>query len=441
MCYFRREATKIRFLQGLLTMIVEIRLENFFSIKDEVVLDFRAGNINTQVSQSLAANAIEYKGNRILKSIGLFGANASGKSNIIKAINFCCRLILDSHLYNEGVVFGFSPFKFDLWSNKPSSFLIDFFCDGVEYEYSFALTRTEIVKESLYYFPNGRKAKIFIRDESKGPVKKAIYSFAEGVIPSPVIVAENTSKKTLFLSRASQMDRELCKKLYRFFVQDFILGFVPINQRWPIQLFEQYKELVLHVLSICDSDIVDIKVIQEKIAAPLLPPGVQLPGYPQGQEVDSIRFETFHSLSPTTAFDMRSEESTGTTQLFNMLFLLLDVVRNGKALMLDEFDLSLHTKLADFVIDLFHAGSKAQFLFTSHNTNLIDVKRFRRDQILFANKKSDGSTEVYSLFDHKDFRENMDAEKGYLQGRFDAIPYVDSSVANLKKLLGNTGVL
>lgn len=120
-----------------------------------------------------------------------------------------------------------------------------------------------------------------------------------------------------------------------------------------------------------------------------------------------------------------------------MLFFLLDMARNGKTFMLDEFDLSLHTKLADFVIDLFHARSTAQFMFTSHNTNLIDVKRFRRDQIVFVNKKDDGSTELYSLYDHKDFRENMDAEKGYLQGRFDAIPLIDSSPPALKKLLEN----
>ena len=104
--------------------------------------------------------------------------------------------------------------------------------------------------------------------------------------------------------------------------------------------------------------------------------------------------------------------------------------------MLDEFDASLHTRLADFVIDLVHASRNAQMLFTSHNTNIIDVKRLRRDQIVFVNKKDDGSTETYSLYDYKDFRENMDAEKGYIQGRFDAVPFVDSSVGNLKKLMG-----
>jgi AAA15 family ATPase/GTPase len=155
------------------------------------------------------------------------------------------------------------------------------------------------------------------------------------------------------------------------------------------------------------------------------------------QYINNFKFETFHKVAPEISFDLFSEESAGTIQLFYRLFFILDVVMNGKVFMLDEFDLSLHTKLADFVIDLFHAASSAQFVFTSHNTNLIDVKRFRRDQILFANKKEDGSTELYSLFDHKDFRENMDAEKGYLQGRFDAIPIVDSSLAALKRLLEN----
>ena len=422
-------------------MVLSIKLKNFYSIKDEIILDFRAGKIDTRVSKALKANIIDYKGEHILKSIGLFGANASGKSNIIKAINFCCRLILDSHMHNEGTIFNYAPFKFDGWPENPSSFFIDFYCDNIEYEYSFSLAKNEIITESLYHYPKGKRAKIFIRDEYLGPEKTAIYSFSEGIIPSTAIIAANTSKKCLFLSRASQMDRELCKRLYRFFWQEFLLGFIPLNQQWSSQLFEQNKTLILHALSICDSDIADIKIIQEKTAIPPLPPGVQFPGYPQGIELNVVRFETIHSLSHTTTFDMGSEESAGTIQLFNMLFLLLDVVRNGKTFMLDEFDLSLHTKLADFVIDLFHASSKSQFIFTSHNTNLIDVRRFRRDQILFANKKPDGSTELYSLFDHKDFRENMDAEKGYLQGRFDAIPYVDSSVANLKKLLGDSGVI
>ena len=132
---------------------------------------------------------------------------------------------------------------------------------------------------------------------------------------------------------------------------------------------------------------------------------------------------------------MDKDESTGTRELFKLLLSLLDVVRNKKALMADEFDDRLHTRLADFAIDLIHASERSQFLFSSHNTNLIDANHFRRDQIVFVNKKEDGSTEAYALYDFKDFRDTMDAEKAYIQGRFDAVPYVDTSVSTLKRLL------
>jgi AAA15 family ATPase/GTPase len=421
-------------------MVLEIRLENFFSIKDEVVLDFRAAKINTMGAQILSANVIDYEGEKILKSIGLFGANASGKSNILKAIKFCSQLILDSHQYNEGTAFKLTPFKFEGYNNKHSIFSIDFVNDHIEYEYSFTLNQMGILKESLYHYSNGRKAKVFTRDETKGTKKPDIYNFAGGLIPRPLDVATNTSKKTLFLSRASQMDRELCKKLYLFFMQYFFVGFAPLDfnlldYNTAKEIFVENKNLILHALSVCDSDISDIKInLHKKISfVDSFSNDVS-----EEQEIDEIKFKTFHRTSPEISFDLLKEESAGTTQLFSMLFFLLDVVKNGKMFILDEFDLSLHAKLADFIIDLFHAGSSAQFLFTSHNTNLIDVKRLRRDQILFANKKADGSTELYSLYDYKDFRENMDAEKGYLQGRFDAIPIVDNSIITLKKLLENS---
>jgi AAA15 family ATPase/GTPase len=423
-------------------MILEIRLENFFSIKDEIVLDFRAGKRNSKNEElSLSRNVVDYKGEKILKCIGLFGANASGKSNILKAIDSCQHLIVDSYQYNEGKIFDFVPFKFEGYRNKPSVFLIDFIHDDVEYEYSFTLTTTEILKESLYYYPNERRAKIYTRDETKGAKKQEIYNFADGLIPRPLDVAINTSKKTLFLSRASQMDRELCKKLYRFFMLDFWLGFAPLDiKKYEFDIekeFFQNKNIILNALSICDSDISDVHLIQERKKTPLTILNPQFPEYPQDGIEIFFKFNTFHKAAPEISFDLFGEESAGTKQLFSMLFFLLDVIKKGKVFMLDEFDLSLHTKLADFIIDLFHASSTAQFVFTSHNTSLINVKHLRRDQILFTNKKDDGSTELYSLYDYKDFRENMDAEKGYLQGRFDAIPIVDTSFAALQSLLGD----
>lgn len=410
-------------------MLLKIELENFFSIKNRIDIDFVAAKTNSSRSRELAYNVIDWNGIKVLKTIGLFGPNASGKSNILKAVNFCCRMILESDQHNEGVIFNFMPFKFEGYDKKPSEFLIDFVCDDIEYEYSFALTRTEVLRESLYYYPNGKKAKVFTRDEQA----EDVYSFSSGIIAKPKDVALNTSKKNLFLSRASSMNREFAQKLYRYFLNTFLLGLVNLNSVSIEENFNVYKDVILKALAICDTDICDIKVRHEQIPAPVMPS----PGSPDlnFRLVDMLRFQTIHKIAPNVVFDLDVEESSGTKKLFQILLRLLDVVANKKSLMMDEFDMGLHTRLADFILDLIHASGQSQLLFTSHNTNLIDMKRLRKDQIVFVNKLGDGSTDVYSLYDYKDFRENMDAEKGYIQGRFDAVPFVDSSVMNLKSLM------
>lgn len=389
-------------------MVLRIELSNFFSIRDLLSIDFRAANIHTRLAGELRDNVMEWSGMNVLKTIGLFGPNASGKSNIIKAIRFCWSLILHSIDSNVGTVFDFAPFKFNGYDNQPSSFLIDFVIDGIEYEYSFTLTRTAILDEALYYYPKGRRARVFTRHGIQPPK----YTFGEGLITRPLDVVTNTSDKNLFLTRASSMNREIAQRVYRYFLDDLLPGIQTSDVQSNTDNFNAYKPLILRALSICDTDIVDIKINKA-----------------------NGHFVTYHKENPTLPFDLLTEESDGTIKLFRILLNLLDVVKHGKTLLLDEFDSSLHIRLADFIIDLVHASKASQLLFTSHSTNLIDIHRFRKDQIAFVNKRSNASTEVYSLFDYKDFRDNMDAEKAYIQGRFDAVPYVESSVSGLKSLL------
>ena len=259
------------------------------------------------------------------------------------------------------------------------------------------------------------------------------YSFGAGAITKPMDVALNTSDKNLFLSRASSMNRPFAQMLYRYFMNQFLLGLVNVNDLMVLDSFNTYKRVILKALEICDTDITDIKVRKEQIPAPVLPVAGQTEL--SFRLVDVLRVNTVHRNQGDVMFDMDMEESNGTRKLFQILIRLLDVVKNRKSIMMDEFDMGLHTRLADFILDLIHASESSQLLFTSHNTNLIDVKRLRRDQIVFVNKTENAATIVYSLYDFKDFRENMDAEKGYIQGRFDAVPYVDSSVESIKQIL------
>ncbi|MCQ2239811.1 MAG: ATP-binding protein [Bacteroidaceae bacterium] len=379
-------------------MILELRLSNLFSLRDEVSLDLQAAKIQTQKSRFLEGNIFSVGGERLLKSIAIFGANASGKSNVIKAIRACIEMIRSSHNYNEDTKFGFVPFKFDGYDQKPSSFYVRFLMDDIEYEYSFTMTQQEILTEQLYYYPNGRKSLVFSRDESKGPEKKDIYEF-KLVLKRPMDVAANTSRKTLFISRASQMDRDLAKQVFRFFCDEVVLDYHLPESNSVEQMLNLQKDQLLEVLSTADSDIVDIRM--------------------QGNAI-----KTYHRNNETVPFDFETEESEGTKTLFRMMLSMIEIIRGGRLLIVDEIDTSLHTQLVEFIIGMFNASEHAQLIYTTHNTHLLNTDFQRRDQVYFVNKREDGSSDLYSLFDFKDFRDTLDMEKAYLQGRFDAIPYI-----------------
>lgn len=416
-------------------MILEIRLSNFFSIKDEIIMDLRAGNSKSQKVKDLENNVFTYKDEKILKAVALYGANASGKSNIIKAIRFCCRMVQQSHLNNENVVFLFTPFKFEDYPDKPSSFLIKFVSGGIEYEYSYSLTRQKILSESLYYYPNDRRAKVFTRDETIKGEKKDRYSFGTA-IKKPLDVAENTSDKTLYISRASQMDRDLAKDIFSFFNDQFILGYAGLDTANIETLISDNKKIIIKALQTADSDIVNIKV--EKKVLPVKSFSLTLPAATatvKDEQQEMIHITTYHKTAPGISFDFNSEESGGTRNLFVILLSVLDIIKNNKVLLIDEIESSLHTSIVEFIIKLFYASGSAQLIFSTHNTKLLDLDKIRKDQVYFVNKKKDASTDLYSLFDYKDFRDTMDVEKAYLQGRFDAIPFIDDSLANLKSLI------
>ena len=410
-------------------MVIEIKLSNFFSIMDEVVLDMRAANIQTKKSKELEENTFSYQNGRLLKTVAIYGANASGKSSIVKAIRACVGMIINSHNHNENTVFPFSPFKF-VGADKLSSFFIRFNTNGVEYEYSFQMTQTQIMKEELYYYPNGRRSKVFSRDESLGPDKKKVFDFRDA-IARPMDVVANTSQKTLFVSRASQMGREVAQKVLRFFYENFILDFYNYNPVLLGRLLEAHKEQLLSVLHIADSDIVNVSSKHE------LKPYTTAVFDPLNNNtilsMDDIQktqliITTYHKNNPTVPFDFNTEESDGTQRLFFMMLTILDIVKNNKILLVDEIERSLHTRLVEYIISLFNRSESAQLIYTTHNTYLLDNNKVRKDQVYFTNKRTDGSTDLYSLYDYKDFRDTMDLEKAYLQGRFDAVPYINDSL-------------
>ena len=420
-------------------MVLEIRLSNFFSIKDEITLDFRAGSSKSQKARLLARNTFKFEDIDVLKTIAIYGANASGKSNIIKAMRFCNALVFESHLHNENTRYNFKRFKFDGWTNKPSTYFIKFVLKDTEYDYSFSLIKDEILTESLYYYPRGRRAKIFERDERKGKSKKNIYSFGQSVIKRPMDIAENTSAKTLYISRASQMDREIPKSVFRFFHETFILNYLRYSAAYASALIENYKEKLLKGLQLADSDIVNFEAKKiSKKGKNVRADFVSDEAFIEDVNLDELEIKTYHGPSPHTPFDF-SEESDGTRKLFFVLLMVLDIIKNNKILLIDEIEASLHPKIIDYIIDIFHNSEQSQLIFATHTTSLLDLNKFRKDQIWFVNKLKDGSSDLYSLYDFSDFRDTMDLEKAYLRGRFDAVPVITGAEEDLQELVGNNG--
>lgn len=406
-------------------MILELRLANFFSIKEEVVLDLRGARLNSAYARTLEKNLISRNDSAALKSVILFGANASGKSNIIKTLRFCFGLILNSQNNHSGTIFNFQPFKFDGFHEKPSHFFIRFILNEVEYEYNFSLDRFKIISEALKYYPNGRISKVFTRNELTGNSKRDKYQFGSQ-ISRPLDVAESTSEKTLFLSRAAQMDRELARNIFEYFLTSLVQDLIPIEDPRTELLYTTHKETVINALKNSSSDITDIHIIRNTaqnegnfyhINEP-----ASLYSASHMREVPGVNVISYHGRNSELPFNFLSEESAGTIKLFRLLITVIDAAANNKIMIVDEFDQHLHPLLTEYILRLFHESSSAQLIASMHSTFLLDLKKLRKDQIFFCSKKTDASTDLYSLADFTDFRETMDAEKAYLMGRFSAVP-------------------
>lgn len=388
-------------------MIISLRVKNFYSLRDEVVLDFTADRESKKSAESLPENLLTFSGDEFVNIIGLFGSNAAGKSNLIKAVDACRRLVLESRHYTENSDLGFEQFKFS--HGRPSEFYIDFVADGLEYEYSFSILDDRIESESLYYYPNKRRAKVFERRDGD------IYTFGKGILSRPKALAAEAGSKNLFLSIAG-ISRPIAQIVYRFFLEQLVVGLddFDLSQLTPDKL-ESNKKVLLMALETGDSDIVDIAMVETA------------PG--------RFNLKSYHKENPAVEFDFEREESDGTKRLFKIMLMMLKKTTSGATVFLDEFDLKLHLRLAELLLDTVRASRGGQLVFTSHNPWLINPASLRREQIVFVTKQPDGNSEFVALSEYQGVKKDTDIRKAYLQGRFDGVPYTGNIYPVFQELL------
>ena len=404
-------------------MLIEFNVENFRSIKEEVTLSMISTKDSSFENHLIHSELL--KDEALLKSAVLYGPNASGKTNVLLAINLLKSLVVTSHERQKGDKLPFTPFKLEkIYLLKPTRFKVIFMKSGVKYLYEIAFNSEKILKESLYNFPKNYKKIIFERNETIN------FKFTVDE-KKQKIISERTLPNVLYLSKATQDNYEPISKVYDWFKDDLqIIGPTdyPALSEFTAKMLndESMKKFVMKALLEADVGIDDILVRKQKLKNEDLPKDMPEEIKKLIIKQEQTKINTIHK---GITFDFDKEESEGTQRIFSIIGPWIDALKTGKILVVDELDTKLHHLLNVFLISLFHNPTQnkknAQLIFTTHNTNLLDIQDiFRRDQIWFTEKNiSTGATDLYSLIEYSP-RKDKNIERGYLAGKYGALPFI-----------------
>lgn len=436
-------------------MLIELSIENFKSIKESVRFSLLASSDKSNNNNLIETDAL--KKERLLKSAVLFGANAYGKTNFIEAFGVLKQLVLDSSHYVPGTKLNYQPFKLDPnYIDVPTKFEIIFIQNNIEYLYGLSYNSDKVIEEYLYYYPKGRKAKIFHRRNSSEFDKFTI----DGKIQTSI--KHRTSDNVLYLSNSAQQNYTKTREVFMWFKETLnVIGStenVPERETVDLSKSEEYKQYIINAFLIADLGISDFEVstrtIQTGEYTQSIPTNISLQNilnalpspestpkyimrhitlengkwYLKETDIKTLHHAKIGNGEQYEALFDYGEESAGTRKMFSLIGPWIKAFLSGQILVVDELDTHLHPQLTFYLINLFHDVTQnkknAQLIFSTHNTNLLDQEIFRRDQIWFTNKNHDtGATCLYSLAEYKP-RKDKNIQNGYLLGRYDAIPFI-----------------
>lgn len=418
-------------------MLIEFTVGNFRSFREPVTLSLEAASIASEDKSVDENNIIPISKNlTLLTSAAIYGANASGKSNLVKALNFMKNLVLNSARESQAdEPIKVQPFRLNTETpNQPAYFETTFLIEGQRYRYGFEVTQERVVREWLHYTPTIREVRLFERDNDQ--ITPNPRSFKEGLR-----LEERTRSNALFLSVTAQFNGAIAQKVVKWFQNvRFISGLNDAGYRgFTIRKYQEdifQRDQILNLVRSFDVGIEGLqvkKVDPDQVAFPKGIPDefrkliLESPGEIFTTETEHTQFDNNGEPVGHVVFDLDDDESEGTKKLFFMAGPVLDVLRHGRVLVVDEMEARMHPLITCAVIRLFNSietnPKRAQLFFTTHDTNLLDRNLFRRDQIWFTEKDSYGASHLYSLVEFK-LRNDEPYERNYLRGKYGAIPYL-----------------
>lgn len=427
-------------------MLVEFRFKNYRSFRDEAVLSMEAVGLGTMKN-----SLIQYNNLKLLPGVAIYGKNGGGKSNVIRAFWLGVQFVKNAQrMQHEKANVPVVPFALNDYSaNNPTEFEFYYVIDKVKYWYSFAATKEKIVSESLYHAPKGQKAQVFVREGQK-------FSFTEDKAKRKLI-SETVAENQLFFSVACTMNDTVCVNAMRWFREDifFSRDYTDI----PSQLLEYYEDsnMLKAISDYAKTADFGIEEMQFEVENKEIKNGLDVPeDIPEGMKAALISF--IQALSETSnnsegklkmcqvkaksqhsGIDANGDsklypleledESDGTRKLMSIAPAIESVLKKGGVLLVDELERELHPMLVNYIVAKFQSKKSnpngAQIIFTTHNTELMNLEFMRKDQIYFADKnRKDGSSELYSVTDFTT-KTADNIRKGYLVGKYGATPNIE----------------
>lgn len=382
-------------------MLLEFSCSNFKSIKEKVTFSAIATD-NIKNEKFLK----KFDDFRILHTSVIYGPNGAGKSNIFKGIEFMRDLVIKSRENRPGEVLKQPTHK--MAHDKKSEFNMQYIINDIRYAYGFVLKDNLVDEEYLYYFEDKNAMKVFEREEGEVCFGE---KFEENKVLLEIIENEIGDNKLLLSCIGDKSDIFEINNAFLFFKEYLVIqnSDVKTERKNCIKVMmesEKMRELIISVFRELDSDIKDIKIESS------------------GENLDDkdIRIKFVYDEFET---DLYEEESMGINKLFDLVLPIVESFINGKVMIVDEIELNLHRNIAYKIISLFNThlpNNSDQLIFTSHDISLLSLNLFRNDQIWFAQLGKDRATELYSLVEIKNIRADENIAKGYIMGRYGAVP-------------------
>lgn len=424
-------------------MLIQFSVENYRSIKEEQMLSLVRSSSN-----EMADNYFDTKAPAtptLLKSAVIYGANASGKSNVIKALDSMIKIVTNSFNKKPKEPIRTESFLFDAnYRKAPTTYDISLIVNlsndqgklqPTRVDYGFVADQQKIYEEWLSVYPNGREQNWFSREynDETSNYEWKMSSYFKGEKSS---WRNQTRQDQLFLSSAMHLNSDQIEPIYTALTNRMpIIRTDRISNEMSKDLCKESelnKEILIKLLRAAGVEVDNITFEKPKINLEDLPKNLPSPVREQLvndlQKMIESQFETFFVYYDNEGNEQKinlREESDGTQKLFEFAGLILAVLHNGDTLIIDELNKSLHPDLVRFLVKLFNSPvneKNAQLIFTTHETSVLRKNLLRRDQVWFCEKEKDRSTTLYPLTDFKPHVTREDIEEYYLHGKYGAKP-------------------